>query len=72
FLLRVTPTDKVLHVATFPTTISIPKIPFSVYLSTLNTPTPKPAVTGHATSILVGRISAGCCSERGRRQLGEW
>ncbi|GBO10906.1 hypothetical protein AVEN_259507-1, partial [Araneus ventricosus] len=32
--------------------------------TTLNTPTPKPSVTGHATSTLVGRISAGCCSER--------
>ncbi|GBM31990.1 hypothetical protein AVEN_222320-1 [Araneus ventricosus] len=38
----------------------------------VNTLTPKPAVTGHATSTLVGRISVGCCSERGRRQLGEW
>ncbi|GBO39870.1 hypothetical protein AVEN_153241-1, partial [Araneus ventricosus] len=29
--------------------------------------TPKPAVTGHATSILVGRISAGYCSESGEK-----
>ncbi|GBL71751.1 hypothetical protein AVEN_191020-1 [Araneus ventricosus] len=29
----------------------------------INPLTPKPAVTGHTTSILVGRISAGCCSE---------
>ncbi|GBM34056.1 hypothetical protein AVEN_162233-1 [Araneus ventricosus] len=34
--------------------------------------TPKPAITGHATPILVGQISASCCSERGRRKLDEW
>ncbi|GBM69635.1 hypothetical protein AVEN_17595-1 [Araneus ventricosus] len=38
----------------------------------VNPLTPKPAVTDHATSILVGRVSAGYCSESGRRQLGEW
>ncbi|GBM84511.1 hypothetical protein AVEN_147626-1 [Araneus ventricosus] len=32
--------------------------------------TPKPAVTGHATSILVGRISAGYCSESGEKAIG--
>ncbi|GBN16439.1 hypothetical protein AVEN_183889-1 [Araneus ventricosus] len=36
----------------------------------INTLTPKPAVTGHTTSILVGRISAGCCSERGKKAVG--
>ncbi|GBL81389.1 hypothetical protein AVEN_143686-1 [Araneus ventricosus] len=35
-----------------------------------NTLTPKPPVTGHATSILVGRISAGCCSESGEKAVG--
>ncbi|GBN70986.1 hypothetical protein AVEN_172095-1, partial [Araneus ventricosus] len=38
--------------------------------SCFNTLTPKPAVTGHSTSILVGRISAGCCSERRRKSVG--
>ncbi|GBM85478.1 hypothetical protein AVEN_93747-1 [Araneus ventricosus] len=32
--------------------------------------TPKPAETDHATSILVERISAGCCSERGEKAVG--
>ncbi|GBM76310.1 hypothetical protein AVEN_214736-1 [Araneus ventricosus] len=36
----------------------------------VNTLTPKPAVTGLATFILVGRISAGCCSERGEKAVG--
>ncbi|GBM97007.1 hypothetical protein AVEN_57180-1 [Araneus ventricosus] len=36
----------------------------------INTLTPKPAVTGHATSILVGRISAGCCSKRREKVVG--
>ncbi|GBN70558.1 hypothetical protein AVEN_44970-1 [Araneus ventricosus] len=35
-----------------------------------NTLTPKPAVTVHATSILVGRISAGCFSEKGEKAAG--
>ncbi|GBM32047.1 hypothetical protein AVEN_127385-1 [Araneus ventricosus] len=35
-----------------------------------NTLTPKPAVTSHATSILVGRISASCCSERREKAVG--
>ncbi|GBO19394.1 hypothetical protein AVEN_90086-1, partial [Araneus ventricosus] len=35
-----------------------------------NTLTAKPPVTGHATSILVGRISAGCCSEMGEKAVG--
>ncbi|GBM38435.1 hypothetical protein AVEN_260814-1 [Araneus ventricosus] len=39
-------------------------------LAPVNTLTPNPAVTGHATSILVGRISAGCCSERGDKAVG--
>ncbi|GBM65415.1 hypothetical protein AVEN_214887-1, partial [Araneus ventricosus] len=38
--------------------------------SSFNTLTPKSTVTGHATSILVGRISAGCCSERGEKAVG--
>ncbi|GBN84893.1 hypothetical protein AVEN_28520-1 [Araneus ventricosus] len=38
--------------------------------SAFNILTPKPAVIGHATSILVGRISAGCCSERGEKAVG--
>ncbi|GBM74769.1 hypothetical protein AVEN_225107-1 [Araneus ventricosus] len=36
----------------------------------LNTLTPNPAVTGHATSILVGQISAGCCCERREKAVG--
>ncbi|GBN53101.1 hypothetical protein AVEN_192133-1, partial [Araneus ventricosus] len=36
----------------------------------VNTLTPKPAITGHATSVLVGRISAGCSSERGEKAVG--
>ncbi|GBM05935.1 Elongation of very long chain fatty acids protein AAEL008004 [Araneus ventricosus] len=35
-----------------------------------NTLTPKPAVTAHATSILVGRISTGCCSESREKAVG--
>ncbi|GBM81993.1 hypothetical protein AVEN_202637-1 [Araneus ventricosus] len=35
----------------------------------MNTATPKPAVTDHATFILVGRISAGCYSERGEKAV---
>ncbi|GBM58847.1 hypothetical protein AVEN_261759-1 [Araneus ventricosus] len=38
-------------------------------ISIFNTLTPKPAVTGHAISILVGRISAGFCSERGEKAV---
>ncbi|GBN60296.1 hypothetical protein AVEN_218214-1 [Araneus ventricosus] len=41
-----------------------------IFQITFNTLTPKPAVTGHATSILVGRISAGYCSERGEKAVG--
>ncbi|GBM09334.1 hypothetical protein AVEN_135062-1 [Araneus ventricosus] len=32
--------------------------------------TPKPAVTDHATSILVGRISAGYCFKSGEKAVG--
>ncbi|GBN16784.1 hypothetical protein AVEN_231369-1 [Araneus ventricosus] len=39
-------------------------------LRIINTLTPKPAVTSHATSILVGQISAGCCSRKGGE--GSW
>ncbi|GBM87701.1 hypothetical protein AVEN_57219-1 [Araneus ventricosus] len=38
----------------------------------INPLTPKPAVIGHAISILVGRISAGYCSESGEKAVGEW
>ncbi|GBN22497.1 hypothetical protein AVEN_155387-1 [Araneus ventricosus] len=37
---------------------------FSEHISVFNTLTPKPPGTGHATSIPVGRLSTGCCSER--------
>ncbi|GBL83490.1 hypothetical protein AVEN_196344-1 [Araneus ventricosus] len=43
--------------------ISSLRVPF-------NTLTPNPAVTGHATSILVGRIWVGCCSEREEKTMG--
>ncbi|GBN17860.1 hypothetical protein AVEN_142354-1 [Araneus ventricosus] len=36
----------------------------------INTLTPKLAVTGHTTSILAGRISIGCCLERGQKAVG--
>ncbi|GBN36127.1 hypothetical protein AVEN_151842-1 [Araneus ventricosus] len=36
----------------------------------VNTLTPKPPVTGHTTSILVGRISAGYCSLKGEKAVG--
>ncbi|GBO43031.1 hypothetical protein AVEN_220292-1, partial [Araneus ventricosus] len=36
----------------------------------INPLTPKPAVTGHATSIVVGRISAGCRPERWEKAVG--
>ncbi|GBN44519.1 hypothetical protein AVEN_275226-1 [Araneus ventricosus] len=36
----------------------------------INNLTPKPAVTGHATSIPVSRISVGCCSERVEKAVG--
>ncbi|GBM80071.1 hypothetical protein AVEN_227810-1 [Araneus ventricosus] len=35
----------------------------------LNPLTPKPAITVHATSILVRRISAGYCSESGEKAV---
>ncbi|GBN38016.1 hypothetical protein AVEN_6874-1 [Araneus ventricosus] len=38
-------------------------------VSDLNPLIPKPAVTGHATSILEGRISASCCSESGEKAV---
>ncbi|GBM46053.1 hypothetical protein AVEN_164064-1 [Araneus ventricosus] len=42
---------------------------FVIPLSTsfINTLTPKPAVNSHETSILMGRISARYCSERGEK-----
>ncbi|GBL56032.1 hypothetical protein AVEN_222585-1 [Araneus ventricosus] len=40
------------------------------YTLSLNPLTPKPAITDHTTSILVGRISAGCCSEWGEKAIG--
>ncbi|GBN83815.1 hypothetical protein AVEN_14635-1 [Araneus ventricosus] len=39
-------------------------------MNEFNTLTPKPVVTGHSTSILVDRIPAGCCSERGEKADG--
>ncbi|GBM79076.1 hypothetical protein AVEN_183139-1 [Araneus ventricosus] len=41
---------------------------YHIYINTL---TPKPAVTDHASSILVGRISADCYSERGAKAVGQ-
>ncbi|GBO08227.1 hypothetical protein AVEN_45354-1 [Araneus ventricosus] len=41
-----------------------------IVLAFFNTLTPKPAVTGHASSILVGRFSAGCYSERREKAVG--
>nr|GBO41731.1 hypothetical protein AVEN_258610-1 [Araneus ventricosus] len=39
-------------------------------ISSFNPLTPKPAITGHITSILVGRVSAGYCSESGEKAGG--
>ncbi|GBM85482.1 hypothetical protein AVEN_129609-1 [Araneus ventricosus] len=36
----------------------------------INTLTPKPPLSDHATSILVGRISADFCSEKGEKAVG--
>ncbi|GBN34717.1 hypothetical protein AVEN_260912-1 [Araneus ventricosus] len=41
-----------------------------LYCFPLNTLTPKPAVTGHTTSIILGRVLAGCCTERGEKAVG--
>ncbi|GBN66017.1 hypothetical protein AVEN_92767-1 [Araneus ventricosus] len=43
---------------------------FEKFFDCINTLTPNPALTGHGTSILVGRISAGCCSEKGEKAVG--
>ncbi|GBL97031.1 hypothetical protein AVEN_254083-1 [Araneus ventricosus] len=42
----------------------------SLEIGRFNSLTPKPAVLGHETSILVGRISAGYCSESREKAVG--
>ncbi|GBN22246.1 hypothetical protein AVEN_261986-1 [Araneus ventricosus] len=48
----------------------IRQVHFPERISVFNPLTPKPPGTGHATSILVGRLSAGCCSEREEKAVG--
>ncbi|GBO21658.1 hypothetical protein AVEN_132811-1 [Araneus ventricosus] len=55
------------EMATFPQ----PYLLFGMSPGVFNTLTSIPAITGHATSILVGLISADCCSERGEKAVGQ-